>query len=85
MHSRPFRDRCERSHCVTGGALIGRLFSRHECSGKASSCGTGSEYIEGILNQPGSKGAVSRLSLVEMESVFSAEVATGVGESACWP
>jgi len=34
----------------------------------------GSDYVESILNQPGSKGIVSRLSLVEMESVFAIKV-----------
>ena len=38
----------------------------------------GSDYIEAIVNQPGSKGIVSRLSLVEMESVFAIKVRTGV-------
>ncbi len=37
----------------------------------------GSDYVESILNQPGSKGIVSRLSLVEMESVFAMKVRTG--------
>ena len=37
----------------------------------------GSDYVEGALNQPGSKGIVSRLSLVEMESVFAIKVRTG--------
>jgi predicted nucleic acid-binding protein len=37
----------------------------------------GSEYVERIVNQPGSKGIVSRLSLVEMESVFAIKVRTG--------
>ena len=37
----------------------------------------GSDYVESILNQPGSKGIVSRLSLVEMESVFAIKVRTG--------
>ncbi|MGA7415067.1 MAG: type II toxin-antitoxin system VapC family toxin [Bryobacteraceae bacterium] len=37
----------------------------------------GSNYVERILNQPGSKGILSRLSLVEMESVFSMKVRTG--------
>ena len=37
----------------------------------------GSDYVESILNQPGSKGMVSRLSLVEMESVFAIKVRTG--------
>jgi len=36
----------------------------------------GSDYVESILNQPGSKGIVSRLSLVEMESVFAIKVRT---------
>src|SRR5207253_2506508 len=35
---------------------------------------TGSNYVENILNQPGSKGIISRLSLVEMESVFAIKV-----------
>ena len=38
---------------------------------------TGSDYVERILDQPGSKGIVSRLSLVEMESVFATKVRTG--------
>ena len=37
----------------------------------------GSEYVERVLNQPGSSGVVSRLSLVEMESVFATKVRTG--------
>jgi hypothetical protein len=37
----------------------------------------GSEYVERIVSQPGSKGIVSRLSLVEMESVFAIKVRTG--------
>ena len=37
----------------------------------------GSDYVESILNQGGSKGIVSRLSLVEMESVFAIKVRTG--------
>jgi predicted nucleic acid-binding protein len=37
----------------------------------------GSDYVESILNQPGSKGRVSRLSLVEMESVFAIKVRSG--------
>lgn len=37
----------------------------------------GSEYVERIVSQPGSKGIVSRLSLVEMESVFATKVRTG--------
>jgi predicted nucleic acid-binding protein len=38
---------------------------------------TGSDYVESILDQPGSKGIVSRLSLVEMESVFAIKVRAG--------
>ena len=38
---------------------------------------TGSDYVERILHQPGSKGIVSRLSLIEMESVFAIKVRTG--------
>jgi predicted nucleic acid-binding protein len=38
----------------------------------------GSDYVERILNQPGSKGVISRLSLVEMESAFAMKVRTGV-------
>jgi predicted nucleic acid-binding protein len=37
----------------------------------------GSDYVERIVNQPGSKGIVSRLSLVEMESVLAIKVRTG--------
>ena len=37
----------------------------------------GSEYVERIVSQPGSKGIVSRLSLVEMESVFAMKVRAG--------
>jgi hypothetical protein len=37
----------------------------------------GSEYVEHIVNLPGSKAIVSRLSLVEMESVFAIKVRTG--------
>ncbi len=37
----------------------------------------GSDYVESILNQPGSKGIVSQLSLVEMESVLAIKVRTG--------
>jgi predicted nucleic acid-binding protein len=37
----------------------------------------GSEYVERIVSQSGSKGIVSRLSLVEMESVFAIKVRTG--------
>ena len=37
----------------------------------------GSDYVERILSQPGSKGIVSRLSLVEMESVFAIKARTG--------
>jgi uncharacterized protein with PIN domain len=37
----------------------------------------GSEYVERVVSQPGSKGVVSRLSLVEMESVFAIKVRTG--------
>jgi uncharacterized protein len=37
----------------------------------------GSAYVERIVNQPGSKCIVSRLSLVEMESVFATKVRTG--------
>jgi predicted nucleic acid-binding protein len=36
----------------------------------------GSEYVELIVNQPGSKAIVSRLSLVEMEAVFAIKVRT---------
>lgn len=38
----------------------------------------GSEYVERILDQPGSKGIISRLSLVELESVLAIKVRTGV-------
>jgi len=37
----------------------------------------GSGYVESILRQPGSKLVISRLSLVEMESVFAIKVRTG--------
>jgi predicted nucleic acid-binding protein len=37
----------------------------------------GSEYVERIVGQPGSRGFVSRLSLVEMESAFAIKVRTG--------
>ena len=37
----------------------------------------GSDYVESILNQPKSKSIVSRLSLIEMESVFAIKVRTG--------
>jgi hypothetical protein len=37
----------------------------------------GSEYVERILNHSGSRGIVSGLSLVEMESVFAIKVRTG--------
>jgi predicted nucleic acid-binding protein len=37
----------------------------------------GSDYVERILNQPGAKGIVSRLSIIEMESVFAIKVRTG--------
>jgi hypothetical protein len=37
----------------------------------------GSGYVERILNQSGSKAIVSRLSLLEMESVFAIKVRTG--------
>ena len=37
----------------------------------------GSEYVEHIVRQPGSTGIVSRLSLVEMESVLAIKVRTG--------
>jgi predicted nucleic acid-binding protein len=40
----------------------------------------GSEYVERVLSQPGSKGMVSRLTLVEMESVFAIKVRTGALE-----
>jgi predicted nucleic acid-binding protein len=39
---------------------------------------SGSEYVERISSQPGSKSIVSRLSLVQMESVFAIKVRTGV-------
>lgn len=38
----------------------------------------GSEYIERIVSQPGSNGIISRLSLVEFESVLAIKVRTGV-------
>ena len=34
----------------------------------------GSDYVERILNQPGSKGIISRLSIVELESVPAIKV-----------
>jgi len=37
----------------------------------------GSDRVESILNRPESKGIVSQLSLVEMESVFAIKVRTG--------
>jgi len=37
---------------------------------------SGSDYVESILNQPGSTGIVSRLSLVEMECVLAIKVRT---------
>ena len=38
----------------------------------------GSDYVEHVLNQQGSKGIISRLSLVEFESVLAIKVRTGV-------
>lgn len=38
----------------------------------------GSDYVEQILNQRGSQGIMSRLSLVEFESVLAIKVRTGV-------
>ena len=38
----------------------------------------GSDYVERILNQPGSKGVISRLSLGELESVLATKVRTGI-------
>ncbi len=38
----------------------------------------GSDYVEQILNQQGSKGIISRLSLVEFESVLAIKTRTGV-------
>jgi uncharacterized protein len=38
----------------------------------------GSDYVERILNEPTSKGIISRLSLVEFESVLAIKVRTGV-------
>ena len=38
----------------------------------------GSEYVERILNQQGSRGIISRLSLIEFESVLAIKVRTGV-------
>jgi uncharacterized protein with PIN domain len=37
----------------------------------------GSEYVERVVSQPGSRAVVSRLSLVEMESVFAIKIRTG--------
>jgi predicted nucleic acid-binding protein len=37
----------------------------------------GSDYVERILNRPGARGIMSRLSIVEMESVFAIKVRTG--------
>jgi uncharacterized protein len=39
---------------------------------------SGSDYVERILNEQGSKGVISRLSLVELESVLAIKVRTGV-------
>jgi len=39
----------------------------------------GSEYVERVISQPGSKGIVSRLSLVEMESVFAIAIKVRTG------
>ena len=42
----------------------------------------GSEYVARIVSQPGPNGIVSRLSLVEMESVFAIKVRIGaLGET----
>jgi predicted nucleic acid-binding protein len=38
----------------------------------------GSDYVEQILNQRGSKNVISRLSLVEFESVLAIKVRTGI-------
>lgn len=38
----------------------------------------GSDYVERILAQPGSRGIISRLSLVELESVLAIKVRTGI-------
>jgi predicted nucleic acid-binding protein len=38
----------------------------------------GSDYVERILNRAGSRGIISRLSLVELESVLAIKVRTGV-------
>jgi uncharacterized protein len=38
---------------------------------------TGSEYMDRILREPGSQSLISRLSIVEMESVFAVKVRTG--------
>lgn len=48
----------------------------------------GSDYVERILNQPGSKGVISRLSLVELESALAIKVRTGfldrAGQAIAW-
>jgi predicted DNA-binding antitoxin AbrB/MazE fold protein/predicted nucleic acid-binding protein len=38
---------------------------------------TGSDYMDRILREPGSRSLISRLSIVEMESVFAIKVRTG--------
>ncbi|HEX4232233.1 MAG TPA: type II toxin-antitoxin system VapC family toxin [Bryobacteraceae bacterium] len=43
---------------------------------------SGSDHVERILNEQGSKGIISRLSLVEFESVLAIKVRTGVLDSA---
>jgi hypothetical protein len=37
----------------------------------------GSEYVDGILREPGSQSLISRLSIVEMESVVAVKLRTG--------
>lgn len=38
---------------------------------------TGSEYVDRIVQEPGSRSTISRLSIVEMESVLATKVRTG--------
>lgn len=47
----------------------------------------GSDYVEGMLNRPGSRGMISRLSLVEIESVLAIKVRTGASMkmAGLWP
>lgn len=42
----------------------------------------GSEYVDRVISEPGSRCTISRLSIVEMESVFTIKVRTGeIGEA----